>query len=727
VLYLADGRVEYEIRGDDSKLDNDLDRAHGKVKKSGGKLGSIAKGTAVAIGSAFVAVGVAAVGVGVAAVKSANDMDKAMNGFISSTGKGAEEADKYQGILEDIYKNNYGESFEDIADKMALVNQQMGDLDDKELQNVVEKAYLLSDTFDIDIQESIRGANAMMNQFGVDSETAYNMMAQGAQAGLNQNGDLADQIAEYSTYYAQMGLSVEDMMNAMANGVESGAYQVDYLNDAMKEFGIRSKDGSNTSREAFEALGFNADDLFKKFANGGKDSKEAFKLVSEELMGMDDKVQQDAIGVALFGTKWEDTGVAAITALTDMNGEIDGTKDKLGEMEEIKYDSLGEMFEGLKRSVEILIIPLGEMLIPLLGQMIETILPIIEEVLPQLIEMFGGLFESILPVIEELLPVLIQMFQDLLPQIIPLIETILPVLVELFTKLAPPLLEIIKKLVPVLISLIDALLPIFMDLIDLLMPIIDLFIELLDPIIDLINSAIKPLIKALMPLIKIYLKMLGTELKVVLSVFKEVFKGIAGYVTSQVKVITNILKNLIGFIKNVFTGNWKGAWNNVKSIFSSIFKGIGNAFKFPLNLIIDGINGFTKGLSKIKIPKWVPGVGGKGFSIPSIPRLKVGMDYVPNDDFPALLHRGESVLTKEEAEIYRGLGGNLQGLLNAPKQSNTPSIMQGQSISKTDMKMAFKEAIKESDLGNAVLQVGYEELAKAVNKGQLIIDTRYGK
>ncbi|MDF2950781.1 MAG: hypothetical protein K0S18_364 [Anaerocolumna sp.] len=648
---MADGRVEYEIRGDDSKLDEDLDRAHGKVEKSSSKLGTVAGASAKAIGAGFVAAGAAAIGVGIAAVNSANDMDKAMNGFIASTGKGTEEAERYQGILEDIYTNNYGESFEDIATNMALVTQQMGEMSDADLQKTVESAYLLSDTFGIDIQESIRGANAMMNQFGIDSETAYNMMAQGAQAGLNQNGDLADQIAEYSVYYAQMGLSVEDMMNAMANGVESGAYQVDYLNDAMKEFGIRSKDGSDTSRAAFEALGLNADDMFKKFAEGGEGSKEAFKLVTDELLNMDDKVQQDAIGVALFGTKWEDTGVQAITALTDMGGAIDSTTDKLSEIEDVKYDSLGEMFEGLKRSVEMLLLPLGEMLIPMLSEIITAILPVLEEMLPPLIELFGGVFEQLLPMVEEILPVLIELFQEL----------------------APPVMELIEKLLPVLLELAQTLLPIFLQLIDLLMPIIDLFIELLEPILDLISQALAPLLEALIPLISTLSDILVPLLKVVLSVFVEVFKGIAENVTDRIKAVTKILTGIIDFIKGVFTGDWKLAWEGIKGIFEGIVGGLASIFKAPLNIMIDGINGFIKGVNSIKIPDWVPVVGGKGFSIPTIPRLRVGMDYVPSDDFPALLHKGEAVLTAQENGILQSLGG-IRGLYDVLSQPSTKAI-----------------------------------------------------
>ena len=54
----------------------------------------------------------------------------------------------------------------------------------------------------------------------------------------------------------------------------------------------------------------------------------------------------------------------------------------------------------------------------------------------------------------------------------------------------------------------------------------------------------------------------------------------------------------------------------------------------------------------MKIPDWVPEVGGLSLNIKEIPKLKVGIDYVPEDDFPALLHKGEAVLTKEQNAEY---------------------------------------------------------------------------
>lgn len=134
---------------------------------------------------------------------------------------------------------------------------------------------------------------------------------------------------------------------------------------------------------------------------------------------------------------------------------------------------------------------------------------------------------------------------------------------------------------------------------------------------------------------------------------KNTFKNTIDSIVSSCKNVINIFKNIIDFVKNVFTGNWKGAWENIKNIFKNIVDGFGNIFKVPINFIIDLINGFISGLNKIQVPDWVPLVGGKGINIPLIKKLKVGIDYVPYDEMPAILHKGEQVLTAEEAQEYK--------------------------------------------------------------------------
>lgn len=636
----------------------------------GPMLKTLGKASVSAIGAGAMAAGTAVVAVGATAVKSAVNLDKAVNSFIASTGKGKEEAERYQAVLEGIYKNNYGEDFQDIADAMGLVEKQLGEMDDQTLQGITESAFALRDTFEYDVAESTRAAKAMMDNFGISGEKAMNLIAAGAQNNLDFSGELIDSISEYSVQFSKLGLDADDMFQIFQKGAETGAWNLDKIGDAVKEMAIRVVDGSDTTKAGFEAIGLNADEMAAKFSKGGESAKEAFQQTIAALAEMEDPLEQNLAGTNLFGTMWEDLGPEVVTQLASISDAAYATGDELYKIKEVKYDDLESMFEGLKRSVELLLIPLGEELIPILSELIEAVMPIIEEVLPPFTDALGELVTAFAPLIEEALPFLSETIAELLPLFIEIVDTILPILTELVSMLLPPIMEIVTSVLPVLLELINALLPIFSTLITLLQPIIDLFMRLLAPILDLISQAIVPLVNAIAPLVSILVESLIPVLNFLASVFDDVFTGILASVSDVIGNITNIFKEILAFIKNVFAGNWKGAWENIKNIFKNIVEGFGKIFKIPINAIIDLINGFIKGINKIKIPDWVPAVGGKGFSIPEIPKLRVGMDFVPTDDFPAFLHKGEAVLTAQENALYQANGG-IAGVVRSLEKPTT--------------------------------------------------------
>lgn len=226
----------------------------------------------------------------------------------------------------------------------------------------------------------------------------------------------------------------------------------------------------------------------------------------------------------------------------------------------------------------------------------------------------------------------------MITQLAPLIDTLLPGIMECVNGLIPPLMNIISAILPLLVEILQEILP-----------------------------EIAQMIEAIAPLINLLLQMLIPVLQLTLSVFKEVFSGIVDYVTKYTQNLTTIFSNLIAFVKNVFTGNWRAAWANIKNIFVAVADSLGLVFKAPINALIDLINGFLKGLNKIEIPDWVPGIGGKGFHIPTIPRLKTGIDFVPGDYFPAYLDYGERVLTQGENARFNAMGG-LDGMERALSQ-----------------------------------------------------------
>lgn len=523
----------------------------------------------------ILAVGGAAAGIGVAAVKSAVSMDQAMNQFIASTGKGKEETERYQQVLEDIYANNYGESFEDIAGAMAQITKSLGDMDDSALQDVTESAFALRDTFEYDIQESVRAAKAMMDNFGTSGEEAMSLIAAGAQNGLDYSGELLDSISEYSVHFANLGMDADDMFQIFQKGAESGAFNLDKVGDAVKELSVRVRDGSDTTKEGFEKIGLNADEMAAKFAAGGDTAKQAFKDTVKALAGLEDPLEQNTAGVDLFGTMWEDLGADAVTALSEIQDGAYDASDAMEQIKDVKYDDIGSQLEELKRNVELLLIPLGESLLPVLSTLIESALPVLTE---------------------------------------------------------------------------------------LLTPLISIFSELIVPIVALVGTALTPLIAAFAQLVSTAIMPLVNVLQAtLLPIFSGVLSSLMESATSVLGNIISVFQNLIDFIVNVFTGNWQGAWENVKNIFQGVVDALVGIFKAPINAIVDGWNSLSNSLGSISIPEWVPIVGGKSFSLPTLPKLRVGMDYVPSDDFPALLHKGEAVLTAKENARLRALGG-LEGI-----------------------------------------------------------------
>lgn len=333
---------------------------------------------------------VAAAGLGLSA-KSAADNEAAINKYIATTGKAVEETDKYKEVMEAIYNNNYGDSIADVADKMRIVSNILGELPEAELQSVVEKSYMLQDAYDMDFQENIRGINSLMDQFGITSEQAFELINQGAQKGLNQNKDLTDQIAEYSTYYASLGFTAEEFFNIMIAGSKDGAYQIDYLNDAMKEFGIRTKDNSTGTINALDAMGLNADEIMKKFAQGGETAQEAFGEVTKSLMALEDPVKRNELGVQLFGTKWEDLEENAVNAMTTAKEEVDMLGNTVESTSDTMYGGAGEKAQEAVRSIQTAFASLGQSLLPIIASIASKI--------AELAEKFSGLSPTIQKII----------------------------------------------------------------------------------------------------------------------------------------------------------------------------------------------------------------------------------------------------------------------------------------------------------------------------------------
>lgn len=181
--------------------------------------------------------------------------DQALNTLQVKTGLSSDEMSKFKDEMNDLYKNNYGESLEDIAESFAKVTQNSKETDPSKIKDLVKNAIVLRDSFGYEIPESMRAVNMLIDQFGLTGEEAFNLIAQGSQNGLDKNEDLLDTINEYGVHYHNLGYSAEEFFNSLKNGTDAGTFSVDKLGDAMKEFGIIAKEGSDETVNAWATLG----------------------------------------------------------------------------------------------------------------------------------------------------------------------------------------------------------------------------------------------------------------------------------------------------------------------------------------------------------------------------------------------------------------------------------------------------------------------------------------
>lgn len=347
-------------------------------------------GKAIAVGASVAAAGagitVGAVHAGKALINMGDAYNSTMGDLQAKTGATAAEMEGLSDAVEGVYADrNLGEDMIQVADAIAIARQQTG-LMGQDLESITADAIMLQDTFDYDVNESVKAARALMQNFGIDGHTAMNYIAEGTQKGLDYSGELLDTISEYSVQFAKVGMDADDMFNIMQTGADNGAWKLDTLANAVKEFSVASIDGSETTKEAFEALGYDADEVMSIFAKGGEDANIAFNTILNDLISMDDEVARDAIGVSLFKTTWEDLGVEALASLTDVTDATYLAGDALGEINTVKYDTIGQAIQGVQRQLEVQLAPAGSAAAKRLAEMspqitesLKTVSPYIED------------------------------------------------------------------------------------------------------------------------------------------------------------------------------------------------------------------------------------------------------------------------------------------------------------------------------------------------------------
>lgn len=343
------------------------------------------------------------------------------------------------------------------------------------------------------------------------------------------------------------------------------------------------------------------------------------------------------------------------TAQEKFNGVLNTLKNAAVEVFDSIKVKIGELFsEENMTKLNRLITPLKEL--------VEKILPPVLDIVLMLVDPLATLAESLLPVIETAITAIADIIGILAEPLTDIIENVLPVLVELLTVILEPVAELIKTLLPPLLEVLDAVLD----------PLTELIKQLLPPLTQLL-TALMPLFEALVSVISLVAQVVRDNLNNELALVP----GIIGAVVDIASVLIDILAKLINFVTGAFSKDWEKVWTALGNKVKDMFLAIPQTIEDIMNKVIDSLNKTIRSINE--------GMGSLGFEIPEIkrvnfveqfqmmslgavPEYSFGTDYIPEDDYLAKLHKGEAVLTAEDAEVFRLMGGKgaLERLASEP-------------------------------------------------------------
>ena len=432
-------------------------------------------------------------------------------------------------------------------------------------------------------------------------------------------GISAEAYQEWSYVMGQNGMDVEKL----STGMKTLVSQMD-----------SAASGSASAQENFNKLGISIYDSSGKL----KDQETILNETMHALADMENGTEKARLATELFGK----AGIEMMPMLNQGSGAMDELTQRAHDLGLVMSDeavsagvNLGDTIDDIKKSFSMIGTNLGSAVIPIIQQFADLIIdnmPMIQQTIGQLGPILANMAATFLPVIADLAQMLLPLLVDLINQLLPVITNIasivLPIITELLEKLMPPLMQIIGAILPVITTLLNTLMPIIDLLFQILNPILDVILALIVPLVELASVILQPIIELLGALITTALEPLMPVIETVASLLTMTLGAAFKTLEPIIENIQQVFVGLIDFITGIFSDDWEKAWNGIVNIFSGIFSAVSDIFKAPINFIINGINSLFASLGNLKIPDWVPIIGGTSFDLPQIPMLWKGGDIV---------------------------------------------------------------------------------------------------
>ena len=596
-------------------------------------------------------------------VNQATELDDAMAKFQAQTGASSDEMSKFKGIARDVWSNNFGENIEDVADMMGRVKQQMQGISDVDLKNVTEDLITLRDVYGMDENETLRGAKQLMEQFGISSEKAFDLMAKGAQNGLDYSGELGDNIAEYAGKFAQAGYSAEEYFQVMTNGVEGGSYNLDKMQDAINE--VTTRLASGDIEGSLDMFNDKTKEVFQSWKEGRATQEDVAEAIIKDIRETEN--QQEALNKAsiAFGTLGEDNNLKFITSLTSVGDEYKNVAGTMDEVKTIANGGLKNALSGLGRAFLDSFTPIGELITPILagivnlitlaiqgiqqgfgkvGEVISSVFGSIDtsgitNIVNQVSKVLKPAFDEVKKAIDEMKVALEPIAKDILSKIIEVIQNVVNQAQKILTVVGPPILAIIQKI----ISVITEMIPVITSILSIVGSVISGIISFVSMVISYIGTAISTILSIIMPIVQIVASIVANIWSVILTVATNIWSKASEVVSAIIEFVSGLFQSVSSIFESI--------WNVIKEVFD----GVGDIVQNVIDTINSCFTGVKDTISNVFDDIWT--------------KVTNVMDKVGNK-ISNVLHGIKSAwsgLTGFVSGVFSGIEGAVESLVNNVK------------------------------------------------------------
>lgn len=531
-----------------------------------------------------------------------------VNAYFGETGQAAEES---ANVIKSVYSDGVGESMDSVADAVLMVKKNLGDLSETDLTNLTQQAITLDELYGIDMNETLRGVNSLMQQYGLTAQEAMDYIVVGTQNGLDKTNELGDNLSEYAGKFSQAGYSASEYFQLLDNGLKNGAYNLDKVNDAINEVTTRLVDG--TIGESIGSFSTKTQELFTSWQNGGATQKQVIDSIVADIGNCTN--QQEALNLAAlaFGTMAEDGNLKFITSLTSVGSTYDSVKGSAQGMFDATTTPMQQM-ESNTRKLQQALVPLGEKLAELANAILPPLVSVITtiggwfEKLPGPVQNFVIILGALLAAFTALTPVIAAIsvaMGALNISMLPIIAVIAAVaaaiagiiaIIQNWGAITQWFGELWNTICTGIGAMVDSLKAWFSNLWTHLQSVWEGMCNVVQTAVMLLGS----IIQGAIDIITLPFQMIWENCKGIVS---SVWEGIKSVVSSAIHAVSSTISSVMSAIKNVISTVWNAisskvssvlntikttvstVFNSVKSVASSVWNGI----KSVISSVVDGI------------------------------------------------------------------------------------------------------------------------------------------